>query len=356
MMEYRGQKQSRKEFLGQEKYPYHSKKGRIHMKDTGMEMLKNHDSNRHEGSLAEKLEKRHTITAKSPQELLKQVCMLIAGCLCCSISTNWILIPNGLAAPGITGISLTVEHFTGINYSFVYYAITILILITTWFTLGKKDASNIVILSILYPAVLSVLSFVDVKIVFEDKLIALAVFGVIYGVGIGIPYRIGFSYGGDDTVAKILKKCVWKSTELKKIYYLEEVLIILFMATAFNLDTLAYAFVGQLIYVNAMNYVVFNLGPKLYDMQIIGTHKMEEVEDFIINIIHKSVTIYHDAMGGYSREPKIQMSCVCNSKEYIQLREFIKKGNYNCFIKVIPLVHVFGQNRDFHNLDDENIE
>ena len=111
-----------------------------------------------------------------------------------------------------------------------------------------------------------------------------------------------------------------------------------------------------LIYVNAMNYVVFNLGPKLYDMQIIGDQKMEEVEDFIINTIHKSVTIYHDAVGGYSREPKVQMSCVCNSKEYIQLREFIKKGSYNCFIKVIPLVHVFGQNRDFHRLDDENIE
>ena len=108
-------------------------------------------------------EKKTAVFRKSPQEIIKQACMLIAGCLCCSISTNWILIPNGLAAPGITGISLTVEHFTGINYSFVYYAITILILITTWFTLGKKDASNIVILSILYPAVLSVLSFVDIQ-------------------------------------------------------------------------------------------------------------------------------------------------------------------------------------------------
>ena len=87
-----------------------------------------------------------------------------------------------------------------------------------------------------------------------------------------------------------------------------------------------------------MNYVVFNLGPKLYDMQIIGKNRMEEIEDFIIHKIHKSVTIYTDAMGGYSREPKVQMSCVCNSKEYIQLREFIKVGNYDCFIKVIPLI------------------
>lgn len=265
------------------------------------------------------------------------------------------MIPNGLAAPGITGISMTIEHFTGINYALIYYAITIIILVITWLTLGKKDASNIVILSILYPMVLWVLSFVDVQIIFEEKLIALAAFGILYGVGIGIPYRIGFSYGGDDTVAKILKKTIWKSTELKKIYSFEEVIILLFMTLAFSLDQLAYAFAGQLIYVNSMNYVVFNLGPKLYDVQMIGKN-MEKIEDFVIHTIHKSVTIYHDAMGGYSKEPKVQMSCVCNSREYVQLREFIKEGNYDCFIKVIPLIHVFGNNRDFHRLDDENIE
>lgn len=294
----------------------------------------------------------HSTMRKSP---VFKAFLLILGCLCCSISTNWIMIPNGLAAPGITGISMTIEHFTGINYALIYYAITIIILVITWLTLGKKDASNIVILSILYPMVLWVLSFVDVQIIFEEKLIALAAFGILYGVGIGIPYRIGFSYGGDDTVAKILKKTIWKSTELKKIYSFEEVIILLFMTLAFSLDQLAYAFAGQLIYVNSMNYVVFNLGPKLYDVQMIGKN-MEKIEDFVIHTIHKSVTIYHDAMGGYSKEPKVQMSCVCNSREYVQLREFIKEGNYDCFIKVIPLIHVFGNNRDFHRLDDENIE
>ena len=169
--------------------------------------------------------------------------------MCCSIATNWIMIPNGLAAPGITGISMTVEHFTGINYALIYYAITILILVVTYLTLGKRDASNIIILSLLYPMVLWVLSFIDVQIIFEEKLIALGAFGVLYGVGIGIPYRIGFSYGGDDTVAKILKKTILRATEFKKIYYFEEALILLFMTLAFSLDQLAYAFAGQLIYV-----------------------------------------------------------------------------------------------------------
>lgn len=95
--------------------------------------------------------------------------LLVIGCLCCSIATNWIMIPNGLATPGITGISMTVEKFTGINYALIYYAITILILIVTWMTLGKRDVSNIVILSILYPMVLWVLSFIDIQIILRKS-------------------------------------------------------------------------------------------------------------------------------------------------------------------------------------------
>lgn len=64
--------------------------------------------------------------------------LLVIGCLCCSIATNWIMIPNGLATPGITGISMTVEKFTGINYALIYYVITILILIVTMDDSGEE--------------------------------------------------------------------------------------------------------------------------------------------------------------------------------------------------------------------------
>ena len=47
---------------------------------------------------------------------------------------------------------------------------------------------------------------------------------------------------------------------------------------------------------------------------------------------------------------------MCNSREYVQLREFIRDQGVDCFIKVFPLTHVFGQNKDFHRLSDQNLE
>ena len=125
----------------------------------------------------------------------------------------------------------------------------------------------------------------------------------------------------------------------------------LLMLSAFSLDAVAYAFVGQLLYVSCMNHIVFNLGPKLYEVEII-CDQPQEIERFIIQDIRKSATI-DQVVGSYSGQSKTQLDCVCTSREYVRLREFIRDGGYDCFIKVYPLTHVFGHNKDFHHLPDK---
>lgn len=72
----------------------------------------------------------------------------------------------------------------------------------------------------------------------------------------------------------------------------------LLMLSAFSLDAVAYAFVGQLLYVSCMNHIVFNLGPKLYEVEII-CDQPQEIERFIIQDIRKSATI-DQVVGSYS--------------------------------------------------------
>ena len=279
---------------------------------------------------------------------------MVLSCVLCSIAVNWVALPNGFVVTGLTGLSMTAASFIPINYALIFYALTLLMLLGTFLALGYREVSNIIFLSVLYPMVLWVLNHVQVEIILEDKLIAVMLFGVVYGVGSGITYRLGYSYGGTDTLAKILKKKVVRMVELKNIMLAIEGAIMVVMLTAFSLDVVAYAFVGQIIYINAMNYMVFNLGPKLYEVEIICDHP-DEIERFIIDEIQKSATL-DQVIGGYSKEPKTQLDCVCTSREYVQLREFIRDQNYDCFIKVYPLTHVFGHNKDFHKLNDENLE
>ena len=278
---------------------------------------------------------------------------MVLSCVICSIAVNWVALPNGFVVTGITGLAMTAEKFTGVNYALIYYGLMLLILILTFVSLGYREVSNILFLSFLYPLVLWVLNHWTVEIILKEKLIAVMLFGVIYGVGAGITYRLGYSYGGTDTLAKILKTKVLKATELKNILLALDGLIMVIMLLSFSLDVVAYALVGQIIYVNSMNYVIFNMGPKLYEIQIVCENS-RAIESFIIHEIHKSATL-SQVTGSYSGQTKTQVDCVCNSREYVQLREFIRDQGEDCFIKVFPLTHVFGHNKDFHQLSDQNL-
>lgn len=284
---------------------------------------------------------------------LTSLLSMVVSCVICSIAVNWVALPNGFVVTGITGLAMTASKFTGINYALIYYGLMLLILLLTFVSLGYREVSNILFLSFLYPLVLWVLNHWTVEIILTEKLIAVMLFGVIYGVGAGITYRLGYSYGGTDTLAKILKTKVLKATELKNILLALDGLIMVVMLCSFSLDVVAYAFVGQIIYVNSMNYVIFNMGPKLYEIQIV-CEDSRAIESFIIHEIQKSATL-SQVTGSYSGQTKTQVDCVCNSKEYVQLREFIRDKGVDCFIKVFPLTHVFGHNKDFHRLSDENL-
>lgn len=284
----------------------------------------------------------------------KDLVSMVLSCVICSIAVNWVALPNGFVVTGITGLAMTAQAVTGINYALIYYGLMLLILVLTFVALGYREVSNILFLSFLYPLVLWVLNHWTVEIILKEKLIAVMFFGVIYGVGAGITYRLGYSYGGTDTLAKILKTKVLKAVELKHILLALDGMIMAVMLLRFSLDVVAYALVGQIIYVNSMNYVIFNMGPKLYEIQIVCENS-KAIESFVIHEIHKSATL-SQVTGSYSGQTKTQVDCVCNSREYVQLREFIRDQGVDCFIKVFPLTHVFGQNKDFHRLSDQNLE
>ena len=42
---------------------------------------------------------------------------MVLSCVLCSIAVNWVALPNGFVVTGLTGLSMTVSSFVGINYA-----------------------------------------------------------------------------------------------------------------------------------------------------------------------------------------------------------------------------------------------
>ena len=95
--------------------------------------------------------------------------------------------------------------------------------------------------------------------------------------------------------------------------------------------------------------------PQNYVMAMTGECYIFQHDCDIIDEIHKSVTI-HQVVGGYSGKTKTMLDCVCTYKEYVKLREYVKETDVHCFMKVLPMMHVFGADKDFLKIGSDILE
>ena len=123
---------------------------------------------------------------------VKNILLLALSCIICSIAVNWVALPNGFVVTGITGLAMTVSEFTGIHYALINYVMVGVVLIVTWVKMDKEEVSSILFLSVLYPAVLWVMSYFSVPVIFEDKLIAVAFLASCWVLGQELPFAWDF--------------------------------------------------------------------------------------------------------------------------------------------------------------------
>lgn len=187
---------------------------------------------------------------------IRDFCNLLISCTLCSIAVNWIAIKNGFVATGTTGLALSIEKIIHINYSLIYYFITLIVLLITRIKLGAKEAHKIIFLSILFPITLYILNCIPINFSIENKLVAIIIYGILCGVGTGFAYITGYTFGGTDSITKLLKHTIFKNLSLKLILSIVEGCILLFMMLVFDISTVFYSFIGQIVFVCFYNIII----------------------------------------------------------------------------------------------------
>lgn len=285
------------------------------------------------------------------KKLLNNTIYLVFGCVITAFSVNYILKPNGLITSGITGLAIILEKYININYSYIYYFMTFIILIATFFLMGKKEIMKIIFLSILYPTVLLVMQKFEFKFVENDLLLASIYFSIFYGIGVGMILRRGFSFGGTDTIARVLNKKFFPSINVSYIMFVLDGTVIVISAFAFGRNIALYSVISQLIVTKICDYIMVGFGTKLYKLEIISS-KHEEIGKFIMGRLGRGVTVFK-AKGGYTNDEKVQIDSVCSPNQSIMIQKFIKEIDPAAFVKVLPIISVWGKGSRFIDINSE---
>ena len=279
---------------------------------------------------------------------------IVLGCFITAFSVNCILVPNKLSTSGVTGLSQMAELFTGINYSYIYYVFSITILIIAFFTLRREEFMKIIFVSFLYPTLLVLTGMFHFVFVQGEMFLVCIYFSIFYGLGSGLVLRAGVTFGGTDTIARILNRKVFKGVALSRVMLFLDGSILLSLGFVFNKDVALYALVNHVICIYIMDYMLFGFRQKLYKTNIIPASQddSDDITRYILSL-GRGVTMYK-AVGAYTKSDKIMLSSIISPRQSALIRSYLAEHFPNAFMEVSPIVTVYGTGERFVRIKGED--
>lgn len=264
---------------------------------------------------------------------------LIIGCLLVALAYNLFLSPNDIAAAGVSGFSIIVHHLTGINNSLVILVCNILLLILSYFLLGKEKTKATVLGSLLYPVLVELTSNINIWLEIDNsQLLLSSVFGgVLYGFGLGMIFKAGFTTGGTDILNQIISK--YAKISIGKSMLISDGTVVLLSAFAFGPTRVMYSII--ILYIISLISDRVILGVSDSKAFYIITDKEEEIKEYILKVLNHGVTIFN-AKGGYRKEKHTVLMCVLPTKDYYRLKAGITELDHDAFVVVTDAYEVFG--------------
>ena len=213
--------------------------------------------------------------------------------------------PYNLAAGGVSGLGIIVNHLTGFSPGLFYFTANIPLFILGFFTLGRwRFVFNSALAVVVFSGATEYL-IVHMPTVFsqfpitENKLLATIYCGLLVGIGTGIIYRFGGTIGGTSIIARIIYNKTGFPMSQSGLYV--DVIIIAVAGFVFSWETSLLAFLALLIAGMSADFAME--GASQMRTLLIITKNPEPLRYAIINELKRSVTMWQ-VKGGYSGEER----------------------------------------------------
>lgn len=271
--------------------------------------------------------------------IVKRYTNFTIGCLLVALAYNLFLASNDIVAGGIGGIAIILNELTGINNSLVILFFDVLLLILSYFLLGKEKTEASILGSILFPVFVELTSHINVYINLDtSQLLLSSVFGgVMYGFGIGMIFKAGFTTGGTDILNQIISKYFKISIGNSMLWC--DGSIVLLSGLVFGPTIVMYAIIVLYIISLISDRVILGVSDSKA-FYIITDHD-EEIKAYILKVLNHGVTVFN-AKGGYEEKKQTMLMCVLPTKDYYRLKEGINEIDKDAFFVVTDAYEVFG--------------
>ncbi|WP_317913485.1 YitT family protein [Carnobacterium maltaromaticum] len=269
------------------------------------------------------------------KSVIKQIPLVTLSLALIGISINMFLAPHHIAAGGVSGIGVLVEQDFGINRATTVLVLNLLMLILTFFFLGRPVFIKTVIGSMLLPISLAVVP--EIKVV-EDPFLAVIFGSAIFAVGVAILYKIGASSGGTTIPPLIFQKYFGISTSLGLL--LTDAVIVIFNIFVFGTEAFFFAILSLVLTSIVMNYIETGMKRRRAVM-IMSENHIDAIKVALLENLNRGITVF-SVSGGYTGNEKNMLMIILTNQEYQSILKVIDEIDKTSFIIAYNVSEVHG--------------
>jgi len=266
---------------------------------------------------------------------VKKIAWIVLAIAVLSVCVNMFLAPHDIAAGGLTGLAIILESWIGVSRSIIIYAGNAIVLVLTFFFLGKEIFFNTVIGAALLPLFIS---FTPRITLISDRMLSMIIGSVFFGIAVSILYRNNASSGGTAVPPLILKKHFNLSPSIG--LFLTDGIVVALSLFVFDVDSFFFAIMSIFITSAAMSYIENGMNKK--KMVYIISKQHEQITQDVLHKIQRGVTQI-PVVGAYKKNEKQMLMVTLGKKDYQQLLEIVDNYDKEAFMITDTVSDVHGE-------------
>lgn len=260
------------------------------------------------------------------------------GVLLTALGLDIFLIPNKIAAGGVSGIATVLHYLFTIPVGVAMLALNVPLFLMGIYRLGLKFGFRS-----LYGTI-SLSFFVDVldpflPVLTHDPLLASIFGGVLTGLGLGLVFRFRGTTGGTDLAAAVLR--TYTGANVGQLLFVVDALVVLAAGFAFKSWELAmYAFIT--IFVTAWLIDLVQEGFSYAKAFFIISGHAESIADAVLHEMDRGATVL-SGKGAFSGSERNVLLVVVNRAEVTHLKDLILNIDSRAFVILTDAHEVLGE-------------
>ena len=261
---------------------------------------------------------------KSTKERIQDYIIITIGTIIASFSVFFFLTPSHLAVGSISGLAVLIAKFVPMTVGTLLIILNGICLLLSAIFVGKEFTYRT-----LYPSILLPIVIRNMQSLMGDQFLDMLGYLFLYALGASLLFMNNASSGGLDVITKIMNK-----------YFHME------LGTAMSVCGMAVAIPSIFIYdikTGLLSILVtyfqgiildhFLFGFSIKKKVCVVSDHIEEIRDYVINVMHSGATFY-EATGAFDYRNYKELNIIVNRQEYVTLINLIDKVDPDAFVSV----------------------